>query len=48
LAEHENLKLARDVSKGRSRPAEMTGSGVINQNVEVTSFRERGGERFFD
>ena len=43
LAEHENLKLARDrLQRQKFGWSEMTGSSVINQNVEVTSFRERG------
>ena len=49
LAEHENLKLARDrfdvQMLGRSK---MTGSGIVNQRVEITGFGERGVKCVFD
>ena len=49
LAEHENLKLARDRFEGQNLGrAEMAGSSIVYQNIEVTSFCERGVERLFD
>src|SRR5215469_9045580 len=49
LPEDKNLKLVRDRFEWQNFcRAEMTGSSVVYQNVEVTSFGERGVECVFD
>jgi hypothetical protein len=47
LTEDENLELAGDRFHGQEfSGSKVTGPGVVNQNVEITSFGERGIECF--
>src|SRR5207249_9508406 len=49
LAEHENLELARNRFRGKKLSGpEVTCPGVVNQNIEITSFGERGIKCFLD
>jgi len=49
LTENENLKLTRDRFHGKELSrAKVTGTGVIDRNVEVTGFRQCEIERFLD